>query len=160
MAIYLQIGEIKGNVTAEGYEDFIEIMSVSFGVMREVNMQSGRMANREVSAPNLTQISLTKEADNSVTALFKEATTGSAGSEATLKFVKTSADQLQEFMSIVLTDCMVSGYSISGGSEGPPMESIELSYSKIEVSYKDTDKTGKGGNVQRAMYDLTTAKAG
>ena len=160
MAIYLQLGDIKGNVTAAGYEEYINIMSVSFGVNRQVNMESGAMANRERSAPNLSTIMLSKEADSSVTALFKAATTGAAGNEATLKFVRTSADELQEFMSIVLTDCIVSGYNVSAGAEGAPMENIELSYSKIEVSFTDYDKSNKGGSPTRASYDLTTAKAG
>lgn len=160
MAIYLEFGDIKGNVTAEGYEGHIAIMSVSFGVSRNISMEPGSMTNREISSPNLTQISLSKEADNSVTAIFKQATSGSDGVLATLKFVRTGTDTVQEYMTMVLTNSIVSGYSISASGEGAPMESIELSYSMIEISYTDYDETNKAGNPTRASYDLTTAKAG
>ena len=39
------------------------------------------------------------------------------------------------------------------------MERLTLSYSAIEVSYKDHDATNKTGNPQRFRYDLKTAKA-
>jgi len=108
----------------------------------------------------LSQVSISKEADNSVTAIFKEATSGSAGVEATLSFVRTGPDSVQEYMTMLLSDCIVSGYSISAGGEATPMESIELSYSKIEVSYTDYDASNKAGNPTRASYDLAIAKAG
>jgi len=57
-----------------------------------------------------------------------------------------------------LEDCLVSNYSISASSEGEPMESISLSYSKIMINYSDFDKTNKSGNPQRVGYDLETAK--
>ncbi len=160
MAIYLEFEGIKGNVTAEGYEGQIAIMSVSFGVSRIVSMEPGSLTNRELSACNLSPVSLSKEADNSVTAIFKQATSGSAGALATLRFVRTGTDTVQEYMTMELTNSIVSGYSISASGDGAPMESIELSYSKIEISYTDYDETNKAGNPTRASYDLAIAKAG
>jgi type VI secretion system secreted protein Hcp len=121
-------------------------------------MEPGNIANRESTRPSLSEITLTKEADNSVTAIFKEAVTGSAGKKAVIKFVRTGADKVQEYMDYTLEDCLVSGYSISADSEGVPMESLTLSYAKIMINYSDFDKTNKTGNPQRVGYDLTTAK--
>lgn len=160
MAIYLEFEGIEGNVTAKGYEGQIAIMSASFSVSREVSMVPGAMATRERTNPNLSQISVTKEADNSVTAIFKQACSGAAANQATLRFVRTSTEQLQEYMAVVLKNCIISGYIVSASSDGPPIESIELSYSQIEVSYTDYDETNKAGQPTRASYDLTTASAG
>lgn len=158
MAIYVEYEGIKGNVTADGYKDHLAVMSVQFGVGRGISMEAGRMSNREATRPSLSEITLSKLADTSATALFKEAVTGSAGKKVVIKFLKTGADKVVEFMTYTLEDCLVSGYSVSADSEGDPMESISLSYAKIMVNYNDFDKTNKSANPQRVGYDLTTAK--
>ena len=158
MAIYLQYDGIKGNVTADGYKDHIAVDSVSFGVSRGISMEAGNLSNRESTRPSLSEISLSKAADNSVTAIFKEAVTGSAGKKVVIKFVRTGADKVQEYMDYTLENCLVSSYSMSASSEGEPMENITLSYSKLMINYSDFDKTNKSGNPQRVGYDLETAK--
>ncbi|MEE2730414.1 MAG: type VI secretion system tube protein Hcp, partial [Pseudomonadota bacterium] len=47
MAIYMNYNKlaIKGNVTAKGYEDWIELDSVSLGCGRGITMEVGNMAN-------------------------------------------------------------------------------------------------------------------
>lgn len=158
MAIYLEYEGIKGNVTAEGYKDHIAVQSLSFGVGRGISMEPGNLSNREATRPTVSEITLTKVADNSATALFKEAVTGSAGKKVTIKFVQTGADKVVEYMDYVLEDCLVSGYQIAGSDDGDPVETISLSFSKIMVNYNDFDKTNKSSSPQRVGYDLTTAK--
>ena len=118
MSIYLEYDGIKGNVTVDGYKDHIEVLSVQFGVGRGISMEAGNLSNRESTRPSLSEISLTKVADNSVTAIFKEAVTVSEGKKVSIKFVRRGADKVQEYMSYTLEDCIVSGYSISAESEG------------------------------------------
>ncbi len=158
MAIYLQYDGIKGNVTAEGYRDHIAVQSVQLGVSRGISMEAGNMSNRESTRPSLSEVVITKVADNSVTAIFKEAVTGNAGKKVTIKFVRTGADKVQEYMDYTLEDVLVSSYSISADGEGEPLEQIALSYSKVMINYSDFDKTNKSGNPQRVGYDLESAK--
>jgi len=158
MAIFMEYEGIKGNATAEGYEDHIVVHSLSFGVGRGISMEPGNMSNREASRPSVSEVTLTKLADNSATALFKEAVTGASGKKVVIKFVQTGADKVQEFMDYTLEDCLVSGYSISADSEGDPVETITLSFAKIMVNYADFDKSNKSTSPQRVGYDLTTAK--
>lgn len=158
MAIYLEYEGIKGNVTAEGYKDHISVQSFQFGVGRGISMEAGNMSNREASRPSLSEITVTKAADTSATALFKEAVTGAAGKKVTIKFVQTGSDKVVEYMTYTLEDVLVSGYSVSASGDSDPFESISLSYSKIMVNYNDFDKTNKSANPQRVGYDLTTAK--
>jgi type VI secretion system secreted protein Hcp len=61
-------------------------------------------------------------------------------------------------MDYTLEDCLVSGYSMSASSEGDPLETVTLSFSKIMINYNDFDKTNKASSPQRVGYDLTTAK--
>ncbi len=159
MAIYLKFGNVKGNVTADGYAGQIAVNSIEFEVSRQVSMEAGNLSNRESSKPSLSRIEITKKADNSVAALFKEALTGSAGQEATLTFVRTGSDKVQEFMTYKLTNCIISRYKINAEGDEEPTELLELSYSAIEVSYKDHDASNKSGNPQRVSYDVKAAKA-
>lgn len=157
MAIYLQYEGIKGNVTADGYKDHISVDSFSFGIGRGITMEPGNMANREATRPTVSEVVLTKAADNSATALFKESVTGAAGKKVSIKFVQTGADKVTEFMNYDLEDVLVSGYSISAGADGDPIETISLSFSKVMVNYNDFDKNNASASPQRVGYDLTKA---
>lgn len=157
MAIYLKFGNVKGNVTADGYAGQIALTSVEFETSRNVSMETGNLSNRESSKPILSRIIVFKQGDSSVAALLKEALGGSAGQEAVLTFVRTG-DKVQEFMTYKLTNCIISRYKIIAPKDQEPTERIELSYSAIEVSYKDHDASNKAGNPQRVGYDIKAAK--
>ena len=122
-------------------------------------MEAGNLSNRESSKPTLSPIEITKKADNSVAALFKEAVTGSAGQEATITFVHTGSSKVDEFMTYKLTNCIISRYYIEAKGDEEPVEKLRLSYSAIEVSYKDRDASSKAGSPQRVSYDVKAAKA-
>ena len=120
-------------------------------------MEAGNLSNREFSKPILSLIHITKKADNSIAALFKEGLSGSAGQEAILTFVRTG-DKLQEFLTYKLSNCIISSYSFSAQGDEEPNENLSLSFSAIEVSYKDHDASNKAGNPQRVSYDVKAAK--
>ena len=158
MAIYLEFEGVKGNVTAEGYKDHIAADSVAFNARRSVSMEPGHMSNREVTRPSINAINISKKADSSIAALFKEFVGGSAGKKVVIKFVQTGSDKVREFMSYTLENCLISGYSMIGSAEGHPSETLQLSFSKIFINYVDTDATNKSGSPQRVGYDLAAAK--
>lgn len=158
MAIYLKFGNVKGNVTADGFKDQISLNTVHFNVSRNVSMEAGNLSNREPSKPTISAVTITKDADSSVAALFKEALAGSAGQEAVITFVHTGTDKVREFISYKLSNCIISHYDFSGDKDGVPSEILQLSFSAIETSYKDHDASNKAGNPQRVAYDVKTAK--
>ena len=65
MAMYLKFGNVKGNVTADGYAGQIAVTRVRFRVSRNVSMEAGNLSNRESTKPHLTPIIITKKADKS-----------------------------------------------------------------------------------------------
>lgn len=120
-------------------------------------METGNLANREHTKPSLSAITITLDADSSITALLKEALAGSAGQEAIISFVQTG-NKLQEYLSYKLSNCIVSHYDISADKDGNAVVIAQLSYSSLETSYKDRDAANKTGNPQRLAYDVKTAK--
>src|SRR5687767_7841843 len=71
--IYMKYDLIKGEVTATGYKDWIEIDSTQWGVARSITSPSGSGSNREASMPNISEISVTKLQDIASPYLFAEA---------------------------------------------------------------------------------------
>ena len=69
-----------------------------------------------------------------------------------------TAGKVQEYMSYTLENCLVSGFILSAGAEGEPVENIALSFSKVMISYSDFDAKNKASNPQRVGYDLAVAK--
>jgi type VI secretion system secreted protein Hcp len=160
MAIYMNYNDlaVKGNVTTEGYEQWIRIENMSFGLGRHISMEAGHMSNREATRPNITEVALTKIMDGSSSGLFKESLTGSAGVKVLIDVVRTGADKLEKFVTYELEDVLISSYSISGSTESAPVESISLSMSKITMAYTAADGAHKGGTPERVGYDLALGK--
>ena len=160
MAMYMNYNNkaVKGNVTAEGYEDWIRLDSMSFGVGRHISMEAGHMSNREATRPNITEVVVTKMMDGATSGLFKESLTGSAGVKVLIDVVRTSADKLEKYVTYELEKVMISSYSVSAGSEAAPAESISLSMGKLTMSYTAADGAHKGGTPERVGYDLELGK--
>lgn len=159
MAIYINYAGIKGDVTADGYKDHIAADSFQFGVGRAVTMKGGQSANRECSTPSFAELCITKIVDGASPDLL-----GSAYGNATegklveIKFVKTGSGKAETYMTYKLTDCLVSGYSVSAAGEGEPSESITLSYSKLEVEFASRDAANKSKSPARTGYDISQQK--
>ncbi len=155
MAIYLQFDGMTGEVTAAGHEGWIELESFSWGVGRGIIMQTGASKDREASAPSLSEVTVTKQMDETSPYFFTEACVGK-GKTATIHFVKTG-EELETYMEYVLSDVMVSGYSVSSGGDRPA-ESISLSFTKIETKYTPYDDAHAATAPIPAGYNLATGK--
>jgi type VI secretion system secreted protein Hcp len=71
--------------------------------------------------------------------------------------VRTDKDQLEVFLSLKLDEVMISGYHMSSGGDGQPLESLTLNFTKIEVTETGTTQTGASGQPTTAGYDLAKA---
>jgi len=160
MAIYMNFNEKSpaGNVTAAGYEDWIEVDSMSFGVGRSISMQAGAMANREASRPSISEVTITKPLDAASGRLFKASVTGDSGVKVEIHVVQTGAEKVEKYAVYKLEDVIMSSYSVSASAGGAPQESISLSFAKIEADLTHADKTNKNTKNMKVGYDLTTAK--
>ena len=163
MAAYLKYGaEIKGESQAEGHkgsDGWMEINSFQWGCGRGISTPVGASAKREASAPSVSEITVTKQMDSTSPKLAKEALVGKAV-DAEIHLVETGADKLETFLTVKLTNCMISGYSVSSGGDRPS-ESLSLNFTKIEYIYQGYDDQHKVDTTKKAtvIYDLTAAKS-
>jgi type VI secretion system secreted protein Hcp len=158
MPIYIKYGDIKGDVTAEGHKDWIEVNSFQWGVGRGISSPTGGGADRESSAPSVSEIVVTKAQCTATTKLLDEALQGE-GVKVQIDFVKTDGKKLETYMFYKLENVMISGYSISSGGERP-MESLSLNFTKIEYKGTQMDLANKGATSSSVIYDLAKATVG
>ncbi len=156
MPIYMKYDGIDGDVTAEGHEKWIELNSFQWGVGRGISSPTGGSADRESSAPSVSEIAVTKALDIATTKLLDEALQGE-GKTVVIDFCKTDKGKLETYMSYKLADVMVSGYSISSGGDRPS-ESLSLNFTKVEYKFLQMDKANKGAGSASVTYDLAKAK--
>jgi len=156
MPIYMNYNNIAGDVTASGHEGWIELNSFQWGVGRGISSPTGASADRESSAPSVSEITVTKATDVASTKLLDEAYEGE-GQKVTIDFCKTDKGNLEKYLTIELEDCMISGYSVSSGGDRPS-ETLSLNFTKVAVTNVGmTDTNAQGGN-DTITYDLAQAK--
>jgi type VI secretion system secreted protein Hcp len=156
MPLYMNYNNIPGDATAEGHEKWIELKSCQWGVGRGISSPTGASADRESSAPSVSEIVVTKDTDASSPKLLNEALQGE-GQKVTIDFCKTDKGKLEVYLTITLENCMVSGHSHSSGAERPT-ESLSLNYTKIEFKNTGMGKAGETGSPDSVTYDLGLAK--
>ena len=161
MAAYLKYGPtIKGESLAEGHkgsDGWIEVNSVQWGVGRGISTPTGASSKREASAPSISEVVVTKMMDSTSPLLAQEALIGKAV-EATIELVETGSDKLETYLTLKLTNTMISGYSLSSGGDRPS-ESLSLNFTKVEFTYQGYDDQHKADSSKKKSftYDVTTA---
>jgi len=156
MSIYMNYNDIPGDVTAEGHEKWIELNSCQWGVGRGISSPTGASADRESSAPSVSEITVTKATDVSSTKVLNEAYQGE-GQKVQIDFCKTDKGKLEVFLTLTLTNCMISGYSVSSGGDRPS-ESLSLNFTKVEFKNVNMGAAADTGSPDSVTYDLALAK--
>lgn len=159
MAIFMKYGEMNGEVTAEGYKDWIELGSFQWGVGRGISSGVGGGSKREASAPSVSEITVTKTMDAFSPLALKESI---GGEGVTVKIDITRTDGKGNhvaFQKYILEGTMVSGYSVSSGGDRPS-ESMSLNFTKFDNEYIKVDDKFAPTTTGHYIYDLTKALEG
>ena len=153
MPIYMKFGSIEGNVTTLGYEKWIELHSFQYGVGRAVSSGAGGNT-RESSAPSISEITVTKQFDIASAKLYQDSVAGTFDTLVEIKMTSTTkGDKTETFLTFELSDCGVSGYSLSSGGDNP-QESLSLNFLKVMVTPTPLDKSGQIKKGAIVSYDL------
>lgn len=160
MAIYLKYGSIQGNVTAAGHTGWIELNSLQFGVGRAVAAPTGSSADREASAPSVSEVAVTKDQDSASDGILSEVFNGDGGGNGAsvqIDMCRTQAGQLVVFQTFALSNVILSGYTTSSGGDRPT-ESLSLNFTKVAVTNTAMNPDGSTGSPSTTTYDLAQAK--
>ncbi|CAB3872680.1 Hcp family type VI secretion system effector [Achromobacter anxifer] len=155
--ILLQIKNIKGNSTLDGYADAIILTTVSHGVILPVSMD---MANTEraLGRPTFTEMTFTKAMDQSSPALYNACASGAKLNDATILVGRNESGKFLLHVKYVLGNAMVSSIS-SGLGGGGSSDSFSLCFSKISIEYTQQAAAGNKAGTASFGWDLATNKS-
>jgi type VI secretion system secreted protein Hcp len=153
----MKFGDVPGDVTTQGFKDWIEMNSFQFGVSRGVSSGAGG-STRESSSPSISEIVVTKYFDKSSAKLYQDSVAGSFDTKVQIKMTTTTKSTIETFLTYDLSDCGVSSYSQSSGGDAPT-ESLSLNFVKIMVTPTPLDKSGQIKKGDVVTYDLLEMKA-
>jgi type VI secretion system secreted protein Hcp len=156
MPIYIEFEGVKGDVTADGHEKWIEVNSFQWGVGRGITSPVGGSADREASAPSVSEITVSKTSCSASANLLREALWGE-GKKVKVEFCKTDKDKLEPYYTFELENVMVSGYSMSSGGDRP-QESLSFNFTKVTFNDVQMGAKNETGQPDRVHYDLAKAK--
>jgi type VI secretion system secreted protein Hcp len=159
MAIYMKYGPIEGDATAQSHEKWITCDSIQWGGGRGISTPTGSAKNREASMVSISEVVVSKQQDGSSPELLKRSYVGTDGEDVTLHLTTTSDQGVNTIMELVLTNTLVSGFSVSSGGDRPT-EAVSMNFTKIQSTfYNQTVEATEAATPFAVTYDLATAVA-
>lgn len=158
MAIFMLADDISGNVTAQGYENWIQINSLHFKVESKTSMPVGKVMDRMRGAPVFSELMLSKRMDDSTNRLFQHACTKKAIEKVEIHICSTDSS-LTPNAKYILRNVLVTGFDHAVNGAHVPSEIVSLHFTKIETTYIGRDSSNQTKAPQISGYDLETAEA-
>lgn len=163
----MKIDGIDGDVTTKGYEKWVEIEAVNFGVNRSISTSTGKTADRENTKTAVSEINVVKLADKTSPLIFMEACQGKAKKDIKIHVCQTG-DKVSPYIEYTLSNVLVSNYAIDAngvnqnagaahGVSSVPKEKLSFNFDKIEMKYTPYNEKNDPGTPVTTAYDLTTA---
>ncbi len=153
--IFLKLDGIDGESQDQVHKNEIQLDSYSMGV---VNAGAGGGAGAGKAMVN--DLHCTMKVNKASPNVFIACCTGRPISTATIVVRKSGGENPLEYETIKLTSVFVSSYSKATHSDGEiGIESVALTFSKVEYTYKPQTKTGAADAAITKSYDVKANKA-
>jgi type VI secretion system secreted protein Hcp len=153
---YIKLGDIKGNSQDAKHKDWIEALSISQSVSRNINPTSKPSDALTKSQVHMGAIEIQKNADESSPELVAAVAAGKVFDKVTIDLVRVSQDGNEVFYQWIMTHAYLSNYGVHGSAAGgiETMENLSICYSTIKWSYKKKDHKGKIQGSVDAGWDI------
>ncbi len=157
MPIYLKADGAKGNVSAQGYENWVDVSHFQFtGITHPIQQRTGNMWDRVQGSAQFGLIHLQRIPDNSTSFWFQYAHSTHVIPNLEIHWV-TAGNPPQTFQKIKLTNAFVSYfYQEHSVNRAAPLESVSLGYDSIEVSYTPRDADNTPGNPLISGFNVSS----
>lgn len=153
--IYMKIDTIKGDVTAQGFQNDILLSGFHFGAGRQIS--SPITGQREAGVPTLSDLVVEKQMDVSSSPLLSNLLAGKSLPTVEILLTKVANGKQFTYNDITLSNVILSSYSVSSGGE-TPAESFGLNYEKISTSFTQQNPDGTAGQTIKSCWDVSTEK--
>ena len=156
---FLKIDGIEGESKADKHTGEIDLESFSWGATQSGSFATGGGGGS--GKVSMQDFHFTMGINKAGPALFLACAQGDHIPKAILTCRKAGKDQ-QEFLKVSFSDILVSSYQTggSGGADILPVDQISLNFAKIEIEYKEQQKTGALAGSVKKFFDLKSVKGG
>ncbi len=153
---FLKIEGIDGESTEAEHQNWIDVVSFSWGVSQPSTVLQGSGGATERATA--TDFAIGKKIDKASPKLFAACVQGTHIGSAIIQFVRRDQGLARsEFIEYKLSDVIVSSLQPAGNSQGDilPTEALSLNFVKIEWSYQPV-----AGDLVSAIWDRRANKLG
>ena len=145
-------GELKGEVSAKGHENSIEVHGFQFGVAASSAIGSGQATARR----QYKHLVVMKRLDSSSTSLLSALATNDEVKELKLALRKPGDGQ-EDFFTITLAGARVVGVDLDFDAGGDAVERASFAFTKIDVEYRVQGANGILGAASTFTDELLSA---
>jgi type VI secretion system secreted protein Hcp len=158
--IFAKLGDIKGESLDDKHKDEVEVLSWSWGVENTVKGPgSAAGAGPGAGRASFHDLAFTHKIDKASPVLMKACATGVHLKEATITHRKASKGQ-QEFLIFKMNDVIITGVTSGDSGEGGSLETVSLTFSKIDLEYRPQKADGSLDAGIHFKYDIKANKEG
>jgi type VI secretion system secreted protein Hcp len=149
--MYIVFDGVKGDSTATGHEEAIELLSWSHGFSQPTSPTRSGAGGGTVEQANHQNFSFTKYIDSATDDLLKLCWSGKQVPKVTVSCYRSDGNTDNapvKYLEVVMEHVIVSNVSMSGAEGSLPMENVALDYGIVQYNYlpqKREDGTA-GGN--------------
>lgn len=158
---YIKLGDIKGNAMDAKHKEWIEAITITHAVNRNINATAKPREALTKSQVVLGGIEIQKNADESSPELVAAVCEGRVFPEVFVDLVRVSPNGNEVFYQWVLTDAYVSEYGVHSHSLGSieTSENLTINFSTIRWSFKKKDEKGKAQGSVDTGWDVGANKS-
>ncbi len=153
--IFLKLTNIKGEAKDSAHTDEIDIESFSFGMSNASGFGSG--GGGGAGKVSFQDITVQKFADAATGPLMQACANGTHIDDGVITVRKAGGTQ-EEFYKISLKHILVTSVSNTGVTGGNPSESVSLSFSLVNLDYKEQADDGSLKGVVHFGWDVKLNK--
>lgn len=151
---FLKIPDIPGESQRADHEDEIDIHGFHWEVLRPASALEG--SGRTTSRAEFKAISFSKYYDASSPYLFLACANGKNFDEIVFTVRKDSGDAHLDYLTITMTNCVVTSYRAvaDGETTTVPREQVSLNFERIRVKYIVQEDDHSAGDEHEVEYDI------
>lgn len=155
-ALYMKLDGVEGECVVEGYEGWIDLLSMSFAGSQSGTMHTGRGGGS--GKVSMGDLMATKLCDKCSTDLMKKLCLGQHYASVDVHATKATGGKPLPYFTVKLTDALVTSMSFGGAGGGNDVmtESFSLNYRQIDVEYKIQAEDGTETGTTTAGYNVAT----
>lgn len=148
MAAYIKFDGIDGESVDAKHKAWIDLESVGHTLHKTGAGETGTARRR--GSVVIEDMQCTKLLDKSSPKIGEAVCQGKVFPKVEIEFTTTTTgDSRQTYLKYELENVLITSYSVSGASQGKPMESFSLNVESYKVTYTEMDEKGaKKGNVE------------